>query len=136
MLRALSSGRYWSSKTGVAVRPMPSSLHLAGGTGSLDDLIANVDKGVLVSRFWYNRMLQPRSILATGLTRDGTFWIEGGKIVRPVKNMRYNDSPLTLLTKASAMGTAVRAGGSVDRTDVVPPMVVEGFHFDSTSDAV
>lgn len=136
VLRALRSGRYWSSKTGVAVRPMPSSLHLAGGSGSLDDLVAKVDKGVLVSRFWYNRMLQPRSILATGLTRDGTFWIEGGKIARPIKNMRYNDSPLTLLTKASALGAAVRAGGTVDRTDVVPPMIVDGFHFDSSSDAV
>ncbi len=136
VLRALRSDRYWSSKTGVAVRPMPSSLHLAGGSGSLDELIANVDKGVLVSRFWYNRMLEPRSILATGLTRDGTFWIEGGKIVRPVKNMRYNDSPLTLLSKVAAMGTAVRAGGTLERTDVVPPMVVEGFHFESTSDAV
>ena len=63
-------------------------------------------------------------------------WIEGGKIVRPVKNMRYNDSPLTLLTEAAAMGAAVRAGGTFDRTDVVPPMIVDGFHFDSTSDAV
>ena len=122
--------------SGVAVRPNPSSLHLAGGSGSLDDLVAGVDKGVLVSRFWYNRMLQPRSILATGLTRDGTFWIEGGKIAKPVKNLRYNDSPVTLLTKVAAMGAAVRAGGTTDSTVVVPPMVVEGFHFDSTSDAV
>lgn len=136
VLQALRAGRFWADRAGVAVRPNPSSLHLAGGSGSLDDLIAGVDKGVLVSRFWYNRMLQPRSILATGLTRDGTFWIEGGKIVKPVKNLRYNDSPITLLTKVAAMGEAVRAGGTTGRTDVMPPMVVEGFHFDSTSDAV
>lgn len=136
VLQALRAGRFWAGKAGVAVRPNPSSLHLAGGSGSLDDLVAGVDKGVLVSRFWYNRMLQPRSILATGLTRDGTFWIEGGKIAKPVKNLRYNDSPLTLLTKVAALGDAVRAGGTTGRTDVMPPMVVEGFHFDSTSDAV
>ena len=136
VLKALRAGRYWADQAGVAVRPMPSSMHLAGGTGSVDDLVSQVDKGVLVSRFWYNRMLRPQTITATGLTRDGTFWIEGGKIVRPVKNLRYNDSPVTLLTKVAAMGAAVRAGGTTDSTVVVPPMVVEGFHFDSTSDAV
>ncbi len=136
VLRALRAGRYWADKAGVSVRPNPSSLHLSGGSGSLYDLIGKVDKGVLVSRFWYNRMLQPRSILATGLTRDGTFMIEGGKIARPVKNLRYNDSPLTLLTKVAEMGTPVRAGGTTDRTDVMPPMIVDGFHFESTSDAV
>ncbi len=136
VLRALRADRFWADKSGVPVRPGPSSLHLAGGTSSLDELIAGVDKGILVSRFWYNRMLQPRSILATGLTRDGTFWIEGGKLARPVKNLRYNDSPVTMLSKVSALGKAVRAGMTFERTDVVPPMVVDGFHFESTSDAV
>ncbi len=136
VLRALRAGRFWADRAGVAVRPDPSSLHLSGGSGSLLDLIGKVDRGVLVSRFWYNRMLQPRTITSTGLTRDGTFWIEGGKIARPVKNLRYNDSIVTLLSKVAEMGAPVRAGGTTDRTDVVPPMIVDGFHFDSTSDAV
>lgn len=136
VLRALRASRFWADKVGVAPRPSPSSLHLAGGTGSLQDMIAQVERGILVSRLWYNRMLQPRTIGATGLTRDGTFWIEGGKLVRSVKNLRYNDSPLTLLTKVVQMGAPVRAGGTTDRTDVVPPMIVDGFHFESTSDAV
>lgn len=136
VLRALRAGRWWAEQADVAVRPNPSSLHLAGGTDDLQALIGQVDKGVLVSRFWYNRILQPRTITATGLTRDGTFWIEGGKIARSVKNLRYNDSPLTLLTKVAALGKPMRAGGTDERTDVVPPMIVEGFHFESTSDAV
>ncbi|MCR9160129.1 MAG: metallopeptidase TldD-related protein [Nannocystaceae bacterium] len=138
VLRALRAGRFWGDQAGVPVRPSPSSLHLSGGasTDSLLDLIGKVDKGVLVSRLWYNRMLQPRTITSTGLTRDGTFWIEGGKIVRPVKNLRYNDSVVTLLSNVAEMGAPVRAGGTTDRTDVVPPMIVDGFHFDSTSDAV
>ncbi len=135
-LTALTASRYWAHKAGVPARPSPSSLHLAGGTGTLDTLVEGVDRGILVTRFWYNRMLEPRSILATGLTRDGTFLIQNGKIDRPLKNLRYNDSPLTLLTKVAAMGKPVRAGLSEGRTEVVPPMVVEGFHFESTSEAV
>ncbi len=136
VLRSLTASRYWADKAGVSVRPRPSSLHMAGGTASLDDLIAGVDRGVLVTRFWYNRMLERRSILATGVTRDGTFLIEKGKLSKPVQNLRYNDSPLTLLTKVAAMGVPTRAGLTLGRTDVMPPMVVEGFHFESVVPAV
>jgi predicted Zn-dependent protease len=81
-------------------------------------------------------MLSRRDLLATGLTRDGTFLIEGGKIAKPIKNMRYNESPVTLLARAAALGKAQRAGLSDWRVYVVPPAVVEGFNFDSMSDAV
>ena len=84
------------------------ALRMLGGTSSVADMIKSTERGILVTRFWYNRMLEPRSILATGLTRDGTFAIEGGKISHALKNLRYNDSPLTLLRNVVAMGRPQR----------------------------
>lgn len=134
-LLALSAGRFWADKAGIPVRPRPSSLHMAaGGSGDVEALVGQVDKGILVSRFWYNRMLSRRTLTVTGLTRDGTFLIEKGAIARPIKNFRYNDSPLTMLSKLVAAGTPVRTAGG--RVTVVPPVIVDGFHFESVSDAV
>lgn len=135
-LQALSTSRYWADKTAAPSIPNPNSLHMAGGADDLDTLVEGVREGILVTRFWYNRMLDPRQILVTGLTRDGTFRIEGGKIVHPVKNLRYNDSPVTLLERLVAAGKPQRAGLSTRRVVVVPPLVVEGFNFESSSDAV
>jgi predicted Zn-dependent protease len=134
-LLTLASSRYWAQKQGRTPVPGPRSLFLAGGNASVAELVRGVERGVLVTRLWYNRMLDPRQILATGLTRDGTFKIEGGKLAGPVKNMRYNESPVTLLRQALALGKPERVvndGGVI----VVPPMVVDGFHFASVSDAV
>lgn len=131
----LITSRYWAKKTGTKVVPFGRSVHMAGGTGTAADLLKDVKRGVLVSRFWYNRMLEPRTILATGLTRDGTFLVEGGKIAASAKNFRYNESPLTLLKNVVALGKPVRVG-EAGRVAVVPPMVVEGFNFESVSDAV
>ncbi len=134
-LLALASPRYWAQKQGKAPLPGPRSLFMAGGTASVAELVRGVQSGVLITRLWYNRMLDPRQILATGLTRDGTFKIEGGRLVGPVKNMRYNESPVTLLKQALAFGAPERVvdGGMLY---VVPPLVVEGFRFASVSDAV
>ncbi len=134
-LLALASPRYWAQKQGRAPLGSPRSLFMAGGAASVAELVRGVQSGVLVTRLWYNRMLDPKQILATGLTRDGTFKISDGKLVGPVKNMRYNESPVTLLKQALALGVPERIvdGGMLY---VVPPMVVEGFHFASVSDAV
>lgn len=134
-LHALRAGRYWADRAGVPLRPRPSSIHLAAGeaAGDLMALVGQVDRGVLVSRFWYSRMLQRRSLTVTGMTRDGTFAIEKGKIARPIKNFRYNDSPLTMLSRLAVAGAASRTLG--ERVTVVPPLVVDGFHFESLSDA-
>jgi predicted Zn-dependent protease len=136
VLEALSYSRYWAQKQGKTPQASPGSLHVEGGSGTVDDLVTNVDRGVLITRFWYNRMLDPRTILATGLTRDGTFLIEKGKIAKPVKNMRYNESPITLLKNVVAMSTPERAGLSTRRVSVVPAMVVEGFNLASVSEAI
>lgn len=135
VVSALQTSRFWAQKTGKEPIPYGSSVHMAGGDGTSADLLRNVKRGVLVSRFWYNRMLEPRTILATGLTRDGTFLVEGGKVAQSIKNFRYNESPLTLLKNVVALGKPVRVG-EAGRVNVVPPMVVEGFNFESVSDAV
>ncbi len=135
VLRTLTCSRYWAEKTKSRSTPPPSSLHMRGEDVELIDMIGALDKAVLVTRFWYNRMLEPRTILATGLTRDGTFWIEGGKITKALKNFRYNDSPLTLLKNVVALGKPQRVY-TQGMVMVVPPMIVEGFNFASLSDAV
>ncbi|MCB9701409.1 MAG: TldD/PmbA family protein [Myxococcales bacterium] len=135
VLKALACSRYWAKREGLSPLPRPASFLLSGGSASVDELVQGVDRGVLVTRFWYNRMLEPQTILATGLTRDGTFLIEQGKVVRAIKNMRYNESPLTLLKNVLALGRPERVGGG-RQTVVVPPMVVADFNFSSLSDAV
>ena len=74
-----------------------------GGTATMADLIAGTERGVLVTRFWYIRPLDPQTLLFTGLTRDGLFLIEKGKVTRPVKNMRWNESPIVALNNIEAM---------------------------------
>jgi predicted Zn-dependent protease len=134
-LQALPRSRAYAAARGTAAIAAPGSWFMAGGDATVDQLIAGVDRGVLVSRLWYNRMVEPRTLLATGLTRDGTFAIENGALAGSVKNFRYNDSPLTLLKRVVALGKPERVG-LASGVWVVPPMVVEGFHFESSSDAI
>ncbi|MCA9717028.1 MAG: TldD/PmbA family protein [Myxococcales bacterium] len=133
-LKQLAYSRFWAQRQGASPVPRPRSLLMAGSRRSLAELVRGVDRGVLVTRFWYNRMVDPRTILATGLTRDGTFLVEQGKISRPVKNMRYNESPVTILKNVLALGAPARVGDG--EVSVVPPIVVHDFNFASVSDAV
>lgn len=135
-LRALHNSRYWADQKRLEDLPKPSSLHMDGGTDELEALIAGFDRGVLISRLWYTRMLDPQRLLITGLTRDGTFWIDKGKIAEPIRNFRFNDSPLSVLAKLVALGKPQRAGLSSGRVMVVPPLVVAEFELASVSDAV
>ena len=114
-----------------------ASFLMTGGDQTVDEMIRSTPRGVLVTRLWYLREVDPRTILYTGLTRDGTFLIENGKISRPIKNFRFNDSPLFMLNNLEAMGPPERlagteAGGAV----VVPPLKVRDFNFTSLSDAI
>ena len=102
-----------------------------GGTASLEELIKSVKRGVLVTRMWYIRQVDPQTLLYTGLTRDGTFYVEDGEIKYAVKNFRFNESPVIMLNNLEALGKPVRANGCL-----VPPMVVRDFTFSSLSDAV
>lgn len=134
VLRSLTCDRYWAQKSGQPSVSYPTSIHMSGSDRTIDDLVAGADDAVLVTRFWYNRMVDPRTILATGLTRDGTFRVSQGRISHAVKNFRYNESPVTLLKNVVALGKPQRVSGRF--VTVVPPMVVHGFNFSSISDAV
>ena len=140
VVRNLAYDRFWAQKQGRAPLPNAGSVRMSGGTATIDDLIASTDRGILVTRFWYIRSVDPRTILYTGLTRDGTFLIERGRITRAVKNLRFNESPIFMLNNLEAMGRPVRVSaseaGGPGLAIVVPPLKVRDFNFTSLSDAV
>ncbi len=123
--------RYWAEKKGVKAIAPPSGFIFAGGTESLADLIKGTEKGILVTRLWYIRAVDPQTLLYTGLTRDGTFYIENGQIKYPVKNFRFNESPVIMLNNLEAAGKPMRASGNL-----IPPLKIRDFTFTSLSDAV
>jgi len=127
----LSYSRFWAEKQGVKAVPPPQGLIIEGGKQSLEELIRGTDKGLLVTRTWYMRMVDPQSMVVTGLTRDGVFYIENGVIKHAVKNFRFNESPLNMFRNLEAMGQPVRVGNNL-----VPPMKIRNFNFTSLSDAV
>ncbi|MGB5263984.1 MAG: TldD/PmbA family protein [Lutimonas sp.] len=131
VVKNLSYSRYWAQQKGVEALPSPSNFIMQGGDASLEDLIKDTKKGILVTRLWYIRSVDPQTLLYTGLTRDGTFYIENGKIKYPVKNFRFNESPIIMLNNLEALGQQVRVDGSL-----IPYMKVRDFTFTSLSDAV
>jgi len=131
VLKNLSVDRYWALKNRKEPIPFSASLILEGGTGSLDDLVAGCGRGLLVTRFWYIRTVNPQTLQLTGLTRDGVWLVERGKIVGPVNNFRFNDSPADLLKNVEAMSAAVSTGRMI-----VPAIRARDFNFSSKSDAV
>jgi len=137
VLRQLYYSRFWAQKQGKQPTGYPSSVKMAGGTMSMDDMIKSTPRGILVTRLWYLREVDPRTILYTGLTRDGTFLIENGKISKAVKNFRFNDSPLFMLNNVEAMSPSVRIAGTEGGGAVVMPAIkAKDFNFTSLSDAV
>ncbi len=135
VVKTLFYDRYWALKAGKEPTPSPANLILDGGTKTLDELIASVDRGLLVTRFFYVRMVNPQTVQLTGLTRDGLFLIEEGKVTKPVVNFRFNESPVRLLQNTIAMGRPVRTKGG-ESGMIAPPLVVRDFPFTSVSDAV
>ncbi|WP_295713779.1 TldD/PmbA family protein [Mucilaginibacter sp.] len=137
VVKNLSYSRYWADKKGVKPMPGPGNIIMDGGDASIEDLIKSTERGILVSRLWYIRMVDPQSLLLTGLTRDGTFYIENGKIKFPVKNFRFNESPVIMLNNLEALGKQERSI-SVEsyRSYLIPPMKIRDFTFSSLSDAV
>ena len=135
VLKNLRYSRYWAQKQGTEPNVGPANVIMQGGTGSIADLIAATERGILVTRFWYIREVDPRTVLLTGLTRDGTFLIENGNITSPVKNFRFNESPIAMLKNTEMMSTQFRMqnGGSAD---LLPALKVKDFTFSSLSDAV
>jgi predicted Zn-dependent protease len=131
VLRQLIYDRYWAKEQGAEPTGHPANLIVEGGEGTVDDLIAATDRAVLVTRFWYIRFLDPQTILLTGLTRDGVFWVEDGAIRHGVQNFRFNESPIALLNSVTAMSAPERVGSSL-----VPALAASAFTFSSVSESV
>jgi predicted Zn-dependent protease len=140
VVKNLNYDRYWGEKQGHSPTNSGGSIRMTGGTETLDDLVRSTKRGLLVTRFWYLRPVDQRTILYTGLTRDGTYLIENGRITKPVKNLRFNDSPIFMLNNLEAMGVPERVsaseGGDPGLAIMVPPIKVRDFNFTSLSDAV
>ncbi|KAA2244896.1 TldD/PmbA family protein [Chitinophaga agrisoli] len=137
VVKNLSYSRYWAQQKGVKPVAPPGNIIMEGGNASLEELIKSTERGILVSRLWYIRMVDPQTLLLTGLTRDGTFYIENGVIKHPIKNFRFNESPVIMLNNVEALGKPERTI-SVEsyRSYLIPPMKLRDFTFTSLSDAV
>jgi predicted Zn-dependent protease len=132
--------RYWASQKNVAPVPFPGNAIMEGGTASVEDMIKDTKRGILVTRFWYIRSVDQQTQLYTGLTRDSTFYIENGKIMYPVKNFRFNESPVIMLNNLETLGKQVRVsvdgGPGGGANFLIPYMKIRDFTFTSLSDAV
>jgi len=140
VVKNLNYTRYWARKQGKEATPFPTNLIIDGGKSSIDEMIASTERGVLVTRFWYIRLVDPQSVLYTGLTRDGTFLIEKGRIKSAIKNFRFNETPVKMLNNVEMMTPASRITGS-ERFGggfavLSPAMKVREFEFTSLSDAI
>jgi predicted Zn-dependent protease len=139
VLENLIYSRFWAAKHEAAPGPFLSNLVIDGSDTPLAKLIASTERGVLVTRLWYIRMVDPQQALYTGLTRDGLFWIEDGEIRYPLKNLRFNESPYRLLQQVDALAQTQPAVAGERYSDfrmLLPAMRVKQFRFTSVSDAV
>jgi PmbA protein len=107
----------------------PMNLVFHGGKSSLDEMIASTDRGLLVTRLWYIREVDPYEKIMTGMTRDGLFLVENGRVTSAVRNFRFNQSILEMLRNVELLGPVVRATGEEAFEMVVPAMKVRDFHF-------
>jgi len=107
----------------------PMNLVFTGGDRLIDDMVRSTERGVLVTRLWYIREVDPYEKILTGMTRDGTFLIEDGKIAGGIRNFRFNQSIIEMLSNVETLGPAVRAAGEESFEMVVPAMKVRNFHF-------
>jgi predicted Zn-dependent protease len=107
----------------------PMNLVFSGGNSSVDEMVRSTERGVLVTRLWYIREVDPYEKVLTGMTRDGTFLVQNGRVAGGIRNFRFNQSILEMLSNVELLGPAVRAAGEESFEMVVPPMKVRDFHF-------
>jgi predicted Zn-dependent protease len=135
--------RFWAKQKGKEPTPGPVNTIIESSQPpvTLEDMIKSMDRGLLLGRFWYIRGLDPRTMAQTGLTRDGIWYVEKGKIQYPVKNFRFNQSLMQLLApgnidmigKSERVGNSEGQGGSAS---LLPALKVKEFYFSSQSEAV
>lgn len=141
VLQALTYNRYWAKQKNVEATPGPVNLIMEtnGKPSTPEEMIAATPKGIIVSRFWYIRGTDARTASSTGLTRDGVWWIENGKIAYPLRNFRFNQSIIKMLAPGNvlAVGKPERVGsGEGGASSLLPALMLKEFNFTSQSEAV
>ena len=135
VLETLQYSRFWAQERKRQPTPGPVNYIIESSAPpvALGDMIKGLKRGLLISRFWYVRLVDPRTIALTGLTRDGLWWIENGEVRHPVRNLRFNQSVLAMLAPWN-----VEAIGAPQRLSpfMVPALKLAGFTFTSISDAI
>ena len=141
VLENLTYNRYWAAQKDRQPTPGPVNtiFETSGPTHTIEEMIKSTPRGILVGRFWYIRTTDPRRAASTGLTRDGVWWIENGKIAYPLKNFRFNQSTVEMLApgnvlmvgKPERVGSSEGGGGSL-----LPALKLKEFNFTSQSEAV
>ena len=140
-LAALGQTRHTAELTGLPVTPFVDNLLLeaADGTPSLDALVEGTERALLLTCLWYIREVDPQTLLLTGLTRDGVYLVERGEVVGEVTNFRFNESPVDLLARVSAVSASVptlpREWADYFTRTAMPALRVEDFNMSSTSAA-
>jgi predicted Zn-dependent protease len=140
-LKQLRNSRYWAKKMG---RPANAEYDVMVPSGprpqTTEALVAGLERGLLITRLWYIRMLEPQTVTVTGLTRDGVWYVENGEIKYPVRNFRFNQSIVLMLAPGNVdlIGVPERVASSEGGTDplLVPALRLNAFNFTSQSDAV
>jgi predicted Zn-dependent protease len=125
----MATGHGFALPNEIGEAPMNLVFEAPGARHSLAQMIASTGRGLLVTRLWYIREVDPYEKILTGMTRDGTFLIEDGKVQRGVRNFRFNESLIHLLQNVEALGDPVRASGEESMDMVVPAMKVRDFNF-------
>jgi predicted Zn-dependent protease len=137
VLTTLYRSRAWAQRAGGEAIPHVRNFVLEGGDDSLDSMIRATKRGVLVTRLWYTNLVDRRGLLLTGLTRDGNFLIENGRVVAPAKNMRFNQSLGALFARVAALGPIERTWrGTNGGGAAAPAMLIEDFYFSSKSSGI
>ncbi|MEJ2240395.1 MAG: metallopeptidase TldD-related protein [Gemmatimonadales bacterium] len=140
ILSNLAYDGFWAAEQGREPTLRGGGIKLTGGRGTTDDLVKTVERGLLVTRFWYIRPVDRPTLTYTGLTRDGTFLIENGQVTQPVRNLRFIESPISMLGRVEEVGSSQRVvaseSGGGGSPVAVPALVIRDFHFTSVSEAV
>ena len=141
VVKNLAYDRYWGQQKNVEPTPEAgSNLVIDGEDHSVDDLVKSTERGLLITRFWYIRTINPQTVQVTGLTRDGVFMIENGKVAYPVRNFRWNESPARSLQNVEMLSRVERVPGfggqGLGALAVVPGMKIRNFPVSSLSEAV
>ncbi len=138
--RAICYDSYYAAKDGRASTghalpagstfgPFATSLALAPGASSVDEMIASTERGVLVTRFWYTRTVHPLTVVMTGMTRDGTWLIENGKIAAPIRNLRFTQSYVDAMNRVRLIGREQKLQPAMGGYSRVPALKIGGWSF-------